>query len=103
MIPISLQPIPNQSLSIVLESNRYDITVKETNGVMSASISRNDVLIVDNVRITAGTFFLPYIYQDDGNFYVLNLNNDLIYYTNFGTTQNLYYLSVQDLANLRGG
>jgi hypothetical protein len=101
MIPVALQAIPNQTFTIILESNRYQISVIETAGVMSATISRNDAILIENIRITAGTFLLPYGYLEDGNFIVLNLNDELIYYTNFGSTQNLFYLTVSDLANLR--
>jgi hypothetical protein len=100
---LTLQPIPNQSFSTLLENVRYDISVHETNGVMAASIIRNEVLIVDSIRITAGTLLLPYRYQENGNFIFLNLNDDLIYYPNFGASQNMFYLSVADLANLRSG
>lgn len=99
---IPLQSLPNQSLSTILEGVRYDISIVEASGIMSCSVTRNDVLIIENVRITAGTFIFPYEYQEAGNFVFLNLNDDLIYYTNFGTTQNMFYLAEQDLINVRG-
>lgn len=98
---IPLQSVPNQQLSTVLEENRYNISVKETKGVMGVTIVRNDITIIENVRATAGTLILPYLYEELGNFVFLNLDEDVIYYSNFGTSQNLYYLTAADLAALR--
>ena len=69
---------------------------------MSVTIEMNDEVIIQNVRATAGTFLLPYLYQENGNFLFFNLNEELIYYTNFGATQTLVYLSPQDLEYVRG-
>lgn len=99
---LQLQAIPNQQLSTILEGVRYDFRIVETNGVMSATITRNEVPIIENIRLTAGTFLLPYLYEESGNFIVLNLNDELIYYTQFGSSQNLFYLSAADLVTLRG-
>lgn len=101
MNTIKLQAIPNQKISIILEQSLYDITVRETNGVMSATIVRDGNIIVEGERIVAGTLILPYLYQEVGNFIFLNLNGELIYYTNFGASQNLVYLTENDLINLR--
>lgn len=98
---LSLQQIPNQAFSITLDGDRYVISIVETSGVMSVSISRNDVAIIENVRATAGTFILPYEYEENGNFLFFNINEEIIYYPNFGNTQNLIYLSVDDLNYLR--
>jgi hypothetical protein len=98
---ISLQAIPNQAFFIILEGNRYNISVVECAGVMGVSITRNDEIIIENIRATAGTPLLPYLYEEDGNFMFVNINDEIIYYPNFGSTQNLFYLTVADLQNLR--
>ena len=98
---LDLQALPNQSFSIVLNNNRYDITIHEASGIMAATIKRNGVEIITGQRITAGTFLLPYTYLEDGNFLLSNQNDDVIYYTAFGQSQFLYYLSPNDLAQLR--
>lgn len=102
MIVLPLHAQPNQSFSTVLDGNRYDISIIETNGVMSATIIRNSVTIVENIRITAGTFLIPYRYLENGNFYMTNLNEEIIYYPSFGASQMLVYLTAQDLINIRG-
>lgn len=99
---ITVEPLPSQSFSVTLNNARFDIRIVETNGVMSASISMNDTILIENVRITAGTFLLPYRYQENGNFIFFNMNDEIIYYPNFGSTQTLAYLSPADLGYLRG-
>ena len=99
---LNIQTIPNQSFSVTLDGNRFDISIVETAGVMSVSISINDVVIIENVRATAGTFLLPYLYEENGNLLFLNTGEDLIYYTNFSSTQQLVYFSTDDLNYLRG-
>lgn len=99
---IPIQALPNQTFSVTLNGARFDISILETNGVMSASIAINDTPVIENVRATASTFLLPYLYQENGNFLFLNMSEQLIYYTNFGITQTLIWLSPGDLAYLRG-
>jgi len=98
---VPLQALPNQTVSTVLEGNRYDITIQETNGVMAATVLRNDIPVISGLRITAGTLLFPYLYEESGNFIFLNLNDDLIYYPNFSLSQNLFYLTVADLVTMR--
>lgn len=99
---IPIQSLPNQSFSVTLNGARFDISVIETNGVMSASIAINGTPVIENVRATASTFLLPYLYQENGNFLFLNMDEKIIYYTKFGVSQILIWLSPDDLAYLRG-
>lgn len=99
---VDLQALPNQQFSATLDDSFYDVTIQETAGVMSISISRNQVVIVAGQRIVAGALILPYEYQEDGNFYFLNLNEDLIYFTAFQITQFLVFVSAADLETMRG-
>lgn len=102
MIDITLQPLPNQSFSIQLGASRYDITLKEANGAMTASIARDGAPVVENVRLVAGSPVLPYRYLEDGNFVLVTQDDDLPYYTAFGVTQFLTYLTADEVAALRG-
>jgi hypothetical protein len=99
---IALDPIPNQSLSVQLDNRLYDITIKETHGVMAATIVRDGVTVVSGMRIAPGEPILPYRYQESGNFIILTANDDYPYYTQFGITQNFLYLSPAELEVLRG-
>ena len=42
---LDLQPVANQSITATLDNERYQITIKETGGVMSVTIVRNEQAI----------------------------------------------------------
>jgi len=86
MIDIPLQPIANQELSIPLNGARYVITIKEANGVMVASITRDDVVVVSNTRIVADGLLLPYRAQwfGQGNFMMGVQDEEVPYFDKFG-------------------
>lgn len=102
MIDISLSSIANQAMSIQLDGRFYEIEVREANGIMSATIIRDGVTVVSNVRITAGTPILPYRYQEEGNFLMITEDNSLPYWDQFGVTQFMIYVSSAELAAYRG-
>lgn len=101
MIDINLNAIPNQSLSIQIDNDLYQITVKSTNGVMSCTIVRNDVTLVSNIRVVAGTPILAYKYLESGNFVLLTQNGDYPDYTKFGSSQALVFVSQSEIDELR--
>lgn len=101
MIDASIQAVPNQSLSIQLDGFRYDITLKEAQGVMTASVVRDGNTLIDGVRLVSGTPVLPYRYQEQGNFVLNTEAYDLPQYLAFGVTQFLVYLSADEVAALR--
>lgn len=102
MNSISVEPIPRQALSVSVNGARFDFNICETKGVMSATVVMNNQVIIQNVRLTAGEFILPYRYEENGNFMFFNLGDEIIYYPRFGVSQHLNYFSPQDLAYLRG-
>jgi uncharacterized protein DUF6983 len=101
LIDINLQPIPNQSLSIRLDDNLYDITVKEARGVMSFTLVRNDIPIVSGLRMLPNAPLIPYRYLEAGNFVMLCDNEEYPFYTDFGDSQSLVYLSDAEIAVIR--
>lgn len=103
MIEIALATIPNQSFSLRLADNLYDITIKETNGCMSATIVRNNIVILSNTRIVAEFPIIPYLYMESGNFVITTLNGDLPDWTKFGISQTLIYISELELGTIRAG
>lgn len=94
MRTINLDAVPNQELSVTLDGNRWDITIKECNGVMCASLTLNDTLLLSGQRIVAGSPLIPYRYlQGSGNFWILTENDELPYYDRFGVDQTFIYMS----------
>lgn len=101
MIQIEIAALPNQELSVQIGERMYFIGLREANGVMSATITRDGAEIVSNVRITAGTPLLPYRYQEDGNFLMTVDGDALPYFDQFGITQFLVYVTADELAAYR--
>lgn len=101
MQQIPIQSIPNQEFSITLDGNIYDITPKTMDNITCVSIVRNGVDIIDNIRCVPFQPVLPAQYQESGNFSFVTGNGDLPYYTQFNVTQQLIYLSADELAALR--
>jgi len=102
MIDVGIATLPNQALSIQLDERFYEIELREANGVMSASIVRDGVTLVSNIRVTAGTPLLPYRYQEAGNFIMTADGEAIPYWDQFNVTQFLVYLSADELAAYRG-
>lgn len=102
MIQIDIQPIPNQSFSVRLGGRIYNITLKETRGVMSVTIVRDGVTLISGARVCAGSAMISYQYQEDGNFLIDTLNQQLPDYREFGNSQFMYYLTADEVAALRG-
>ena len=103
MIQIPLDAIPNQSLSIRLDSRRYEITVQATSGVIAATIARDGEMLVQGLRCAASTPLLPFQYMEDGvgNFVFLTKDEEYPDYTKFNSTHQLVYLSGAELAQVR--
>ncbi len=99
-IPLSI--VPNQSFSIVLEEKFYNITLNEIGGVMATTIIRDNAIVIQGCRIVSGFPLIPYLYKENGNFAFLTLNNEYPYWTKFNTSQNLFYLTIAELEQIRG-
>jgi hypothetical protein len=101
MINIELKQLPNQSTSITLNGNIYDITIRSTTNSTTATIARNGSVLVSNIRILPLYPILPYRYLENGNFCLITDADDLPDYTLFGVSQSLVYLTPDELTELR--
>jgi hypothetical protein len=98
MRTISLDSTPNQELSVTLDGNRWDITIKECNGVMCCTLVLNDVLLLSGQRIVAGSPLIPYKHmQGSGNFWILTEDDELPYYDRFGVDQQFVYMRFEEV------
>ena len=98
---VPIQTLPNQSFSITLDGNLFQIALRETNGVVSASMIINGVDEIDNVRCVAGTPIIPSRYQEAGNFLFLTQNGELPNYAKFNVSQILLYFTTAEIAAYR--
>lgn len=99
---ITLQAIPSQSVIITLDSNRYEIPIKDAGGFMVYGVIRNGLTILENGnRIVNGSPLLPYKYMEAGNLALSVPDAELPNYEQFGLTQFLYYASQEELESIR--
>lgn len=99
MFEIALTQEPNQSFSIVLDGSRFDISLRDIGAdLMAVTIARDGVTLLDGARLVAGTPLLPYKYLETGNFIFLTQGDAYPYWTEFGVTQSLLYLTAEEVA-----
>ena len=96
-----IQAVPNQTLSMNLEDNRYVLTLRAANGIMAADVTRNETTILQGHRLVANAPVLPYRYLEAGNFVITSQDDELPDYEKFGLTQQLYYVTIAELAGFR--
>lgn len=95
-IPISA--VPNQQITLTIGSNRWSIRLKVAVSSMIADILLNDQTVIVGQRIAVGTPIIPYDYlSSDGNFILLVDGNDLPDWQKFGVSQQLVYVTPDEL------
>lgn len=97
MMQIPLQALPNQEFSLILDGNSWDISLKTTDGITSASLTLNGVDILDGAPVVAGAWIIQAAYQNSGNFFFVTHNFQLPAYTQFGVSQSLIYASQAEI------
>lgn len=105
MQTLTLQAIPSQQLTAVLDSILYNLALRLSNGCMFVDITRAGLPVVSGQRIVAGEPFLPYVVLEGsfGNFIMLTLDGDLPDYTQFGLTQTLVWATAVEIGAIRNG
>ena len=101
MMQVPLQAIPNQQFQLMVDGNAWDLTVKSIGGVITVSFLLNSVDLYDSARAVAGSFIIPSIYEESGNFIFVTQQEQIPDYTQFGITQYLIYCSPSDMAGFR--
>ena len=104
MREIQIDPVANQTVTVYLENDRYDLTFKQAaSGATLATIMRNDDLLVSNILCVAGTPLLPFVYVEKGNFIFSMANEGMPLWQDFGTTTFLFYMSEEEVGVARAG
>lgn len=108
MIQIPITNIPNQSFSISLDGNQFDIRIHacRDNGQYGTGIVAFDIVINNTVTVTGmrgvpSCPLIPYEYLENGNFVVETMNDEYPDWRQFGITQYLIYASQSELQALR--
>lgn len=94
---IDLQNVSSQNFQLLVEQDAYDITVRSFNGLSFVSITRNDVLLIDNVKAMPNLEIIQaeYLFNDHGNFIFTSTDDSDAYPTseNYGITTFFQYIS----------
>ena len=101
MIEIEVQQIPNQEFIREIGDVRYTIKLRTFQGMTLADITADDVVLKRSVRVCPNMPIIPYKYlTKGGNFMFFCLDADYPHYTKFGVTQQLVYLTDEELEAL---
>lgn len=101
MINIPIQAIPNQSLTFESDGGRYDLTIRDSDGVVTVDVTRDDVVIIRGSRAMPSGAIIPYRYLESGNFAITTDQDALPAYTEFGVSQRLVFLTPDELRSIR--
>lgn len=103
LIPISATP--TQSFTFNFGGYRYDFTFRYNDGFMTYDISIDENPILLGCRFVIGQMLIPYKYLEaDGNFILSSESgNEDAVYTEFGDSQNFYYLTAEEAEAFRDG
>lgn len=96
-----MQAIPNQTLTVTPDDNRYSITIKEADGIMAVTILINEVEVISGLEVVAGSLLIPYSYLENGNFVFVTDSDAIPYYDEFGLSQYLIYIPQSELDEAR--
>jgi hypothetical protein len=101
MMSVPLQQLPNQSFSILLDGNQWNVLLKTAADTTVCSLTLNGSDLLDSARCVAGAFIIPCQYQEAGNFFFVTQNQQLPTWTQFTVSQALIYISQAELNALR--
>ena len=101
MLNIPLQAIPNQSFSLQINNNTYDLSVYDCGNIMAVDIAINNTVIVTGSRAVPRNFLLPYRYLENGNFLITSLDDEYPDWRRFGLDQFMVFASQAELNAIR--
>lgn len=97
---VPLANIPNQVFTVTLDGARWVLAIKEANAVMVADVSLDGTVLLSGTRVLAGEALIPYRFLQHGNFLALTSGDNLPWWSQFGVSQVLVYLSAAEMASL---
>lgn len=98
MIIVPLAAVPNQSLSVRLDNQQYDIRIHDcTNGVMSIDLVIDEVVILTGARLIGNYPIIVSDYLENGNFILQTANYEYPYWGRFGIDQYLLYATQAEI------
>lgn len=97
---IPLSNIPNQTFTVILNNSLYRIALRTIQEFTFVSVWTNDEVLFYNQLCTPNNYINPYNYLSaNGKFYFRCLDNNYPNYKNFNGSQQLLFLSPEEVAN----
>ena len=98
MIELTLQAVPNQTLSFSAGDVSYDVTIKTADSAI-ADISMGGEIVITGIRILPYRPIVPYEYltRGNGNLFFITENGDAVDYEKFGINQTLVFLNADEV------
>ena len=101
MINIALTAIPNQSLSVRLNNQQFDLRIHDCgNSVMTLDISINETVVITGIRMVPNYPIIAAEYLENGNFILQTANFEYPDWTRFGVDQYLIYASQAEIEEI---
>jgi hypothetical protein len=105
MQQINLQAVPSQEFTININGIRYDFRFKFISGsIIAYDLQIDEEYVAQGFRVTPGEMLIVYRHQEiDGNFYLFVPEDQDVDYEQLGVSQILYYLTADEVAEVRSG
>ncbi len=102
MTIVSIQNIPNQMFSTVLNGRVYRIALRTIQGMTYMSVWLDNEIVFYNQLCVPNSFVNPYNYvSSGGKFYFECDNEEYPNYTQFGNTQKLLFLTEDEVGQIQ--
>jgi len=100
MYLVNLDKIPNQTFNVMLDNVDYRVALRSIKGLTYMSLWANGELLFYNQLCTPNAPVNPYRYVSiNGRFCFACDTDDYPYYTQFGETQQLYFITQEEIDN----
>lgn len=103
MVNIPLASVPNQSLSVRLNNQQYDLRIHDCgNGVTTIDIVINDTILITGTRMVSNYPIIVSAYMENGNFILQTANNEYPDWTRFSIDQYLIFATQAEIEVING-
>lgn len=97
MEQVPLKVLERQEISVELEGSLYELVIKECNGIMAVKVTQDEVVLQEYRRAVAGMWVVPPLLMTKGNFIFITADDNLPYFTEFDSTTQLLYLTLDEV------
>ncbi|WP_272524230.1 MULTISPECIES: phage baseplate plug family protein [unclassified Providencia] len=97
MQDIPLNAVPSQRLRVSLGGDEWELTIKVAQATMCCDVKRNDITLLQGLRIMPNQPLIPYRYlSGNSNFAFITENDELPWWERFGQSHSLVWWGEDD-------